>query len=152
LFLHSSRETCHLRLEKFVYCTGGLILPETTRAGSRAEMRPAIYLIMGSDEKRNRYTDRLVMGRFYPRSIAFLSDRNILFASHTAATNTCTGFVRNAGLFPSIKCPSHASAKAVGISSSAMTQCHQTTMIEENPTGIAIMCSARFTGWLCAPS
>ena len=43
-------------------------------------------------------------------------------AIHTGATNTCVGFVKNAGLFPSIKCPSHASANAAGINSSPMIQ------------------------------
>jgi len=78
--------------------------------------------------------------------------RKIFRAIHTGATKTCAGLVRNAGLFPSIRCPSHANANAAGISNSAMIQWNQTTMIEENPTGIAIMCSARLTGWLCAPS
>ena len=63
-----------------------------------------------------------------------------------------TGFVKNAGLLPSMRCPSHASPNASGISSKPMIQWYHTTIKDENPTGIAIMWSARFTGWLCALS
>src|SRR5205823_12050951 len=78
------------------------------------------------------------------------SDVNILRTSHSGATKTCTGLVRKAGLLPSIKWPSQASAKVAGISSRAMIQCNQTTTSEEKPTGMAMMCSARFRGWVWA--
>lgn len=68
-------------------------------------------------------------------AVFFVPVRKIFRASHTGATNTCTGWVRKAGLLPSIKGPSQARANAVGIRSSAITQCHQTTISEEKPHG-----------------
>src|SRR3989441_4231567 len=133
--------------------------------GQRRGWHPTTYLTMECSDERNTRTDRLVTKAcsagvlagcregvspshltWKQLSLYLFSVPKIFRASQTGATNTCAGLVRNAGLFPSIKCPSHASANAVGISSSAITQCHQTTMREENPTGIAIMCKARLTG------
>jgi hypothetical protein len=79
-------------------------------------------------------------------TVYFFSEPKIFRANQTGATNTWTGLVKNAGLFPSMRCPSQASAKAVGIKRSATIQCHQITIREEKPTGIAIMWRARFTG------
>ena len=42
-----------------------------------------------------------------------------------------------------------ASPSAAGMSSKPIIGCHHTTTMEEKPSGMAIMCSARLTGCVC---
>jgi hypothetical protein len=106
-------------------------------------LRKGLQVNLGARARCPRDSRRVAGATLY-----FFSAPKIFRASHIGATNTCAGLVRNAGLFPSIRCPSQAKANAVGIKNSATIQCHQITIREEKPTGIAIMWRARLTGWL----
>ncbi len=75
-------------------------------------------------------TDRLAWDADSYGTVFFVFIPKIFRAIHSGATKTWAGLVRNAGLFPSIRWPSQASANAAGTSSSATIQCHQTTINE----------------------
>src|ERR1700690_248226 len=110
-----------------------------TRGDDAKSWRPSFHLSTdGSNYEMLEPTGWLGRNGAFCYSFFFGAIPKIFRAIHTGATNTWAGLVRNAGLFPSTQCPSHASAKAAGISSRAIIQCHQTTITDEKPTGMAI--------------
>jgi len=142
------RPTCHLSTagsnHEILVPTGWLGergQNDESRRGITAGLRPAGRARHPSPHKTYSYY-----------TVLFGAAPKIFRGLHSGDTNTWTGLVRNASLLPSIRWPSQSSAKAAGMSSSATMQCHQTTITDEKPTGMAILCKARLTGWLCASS